>query len=489
VIDPRDPDFASTPVSPARPRFGYAPGDPAAGPLVTIATPFFRPGALFHETACSVLGQSLQRFEWLVVDDASDDAESLAALGEVRALDPRVRVVAHARNRGLAAARNTAFANARTDLVFLLDDDDLLEPTAVEKTLACLASHPGLAFANGFHVGFGAQCYVWERGFHHGEAFLYHNLAVSHALVRRSAFEAAGGFDESIVDGLEDWDFWLRCADHGLWGTTIPEPLSWYRRRPDHAARWRNLARPEAVAAFRARLRERHPRLYAGGFPRVEAAGSALDGRLLAQELAKSGRRALVALAPHVGDAELVARVEGLAREGLEVTVAVPRALDPSVRARLARSTPDVFVLPDFLPPGAFAPFVHHLVGSRGPDLVLGGEAELAGDAACGAGGSVPGDTLAARLRTRAELDEIESSRSWRTVAWIAARAWPRVVGRLLLGAGAAADPGQDPARRLARIQASPAYRWIQAVKRNPVYRLYARRRWGPGWELARGAS
>jgi hypothetical protein len=64
----------------------------------------------------------------------------------------------------------------------------------------------------------------------------------------------------------------------------------------------------------------------------------------------------------------------------------------------------------------------------------------------------------------------------------------PRAAGRLLLGARAA-EGGGDPARRLAEIQASPAYRWIQAIKRNPVYRLYARRRWGPDWQLARGAG
>jgi len=288
------------------------------------------------------------------------------------------------------------------------------------------------------------------------------------------------------VDGLEDWDFWLRCADVGLWGTTIPEPLSWYRRRPDHAARWRNLARPEALAAFRARLRERHPGLYAGGFPRVEAEGSALDGALLAQELAKTGRRALVALPPRVEDAELAERVERLVREGFEVTVAVPRTLDPSTRARLARSTPDVFVLPDFLAPGAHAAFLRHIAGSRGPDLVVGGEGELARDVA--REGALRGtrDSFAARLRTRAELDEIESSRSWRTVAWIAARSRPRAVGRLLLGSRSAPGGDDDPATRLARIQASPAYRWVQAAKRNPVYRLYARRRWGPDWKLAR---
>jgi len=494
VIDPRRPDFANTPVSPARPRFGYAPRDPGAPPQVTIATPFFRPGALFRETARSVLAQSFQRFEWLVVNDVSDDPESLAVLDEVRELDPRIRVVVHPSNRGLSAARNTAFAHARADLVFLLDDDDLLEPTALEKTLWCLASHPEYAFANGFHVGFGAEEYVWERGFHHGRAFLYHNLATSHALVRRSAFEVAGGFDESVVDGLEDWDFWLRCADRGLWGTTIPEPLTWYRRRRDHGARWRNLARPEAIEGFRWRLRARFPRLYAGGFPRVEPAHRseawARDGLRPSNRLAKTGRRALVLAPRGAQDAGLAESVERLVREGFEVSVAAAASLNPSTRAEIARHTPDVFALDDFLAPADHARFVRYLVESRRPDRVLGEEALARTSTADRFAPGATHDSLERRLRVHAELDEIESSRSWQTVAWIASLPRLRAAARILLAApNPDAKGSEDPAARLARIQASPAYRLIQAVKRNPAYRLYARRRWGRDWELARRST
>ncbi len=485
MIDPRCPDFANTPVAETRPRFGYAPRAAAAAPQVTIATPFLRPGALFRETARSVFAQSFQGFEWLVVNDGSDDSESLAVLEEIRRLDSRVRVVHHSRNQGLSAARNTAFANARADFVFLLDDDDLLEPTAVEKTLWCLASHPELAFANGFHVGFGAEEYVWERGFHHGSALLYHNLAASHALVRRSAFEAAGGFDESIVDGLEDWDFWLRCANRGLWGTTIPEPLTWYRRRPRHASHWRNLASLEAVAAFRAGLRARFPRLYAGGFPRLEPVARVrdCDDSLFSNELAKTQLRALV-LSPGGREDErgLVQQIQRLVRDGFEVSVAA-RQLDSSTRARLTGLTPDVFVPCDFLEPSERARFLRYLVESRRPDLVLGAEELHAG---ADVGPESARDPLPLRLRVRAELDEIESSRSWRAIEWLAGRRWLRPWLRLRVSP----TPGTEgPAHRLARIQASAAYRLIQAVKRNPVYRLYARRRWGPDWELARGAS
>ena len=59
-------------------------------------------------------------------------------------------------------------------------------------------------------------------------------------MIRRDAYLEAGGYDESIRRGHEDWDFWLNLAEAGLWGYTIPEHLTWYRtsnssRRSDTA--------------------------------------------------------------------------------------------------------------------------------------------------------------------------------------------------------------------------------------------------------------
>jgi len=54
-------------------------------------------------------------------------------------------------------------------------------------------------------------------------------------MVRRPVFLSVGGYDETIRGDLEDWDFWLKCANAGYWGATIPEYLDWYRRRADHA--------------------------------------------------------------------------------------------------------------------------------------------------------------------------------------------------------------------------------------------------------------
>ena len=110
MIDPLRPDYANTPASPMRPDFGYRPENPAVAPYVSIVTPFYNTGPVFYETARSVLRQSFQQWEWLIVNDGSTDAEALSILEEFRQVDPRIRVIDHEVNRGLSAARNTAIS-------------------------------------------------------------------------------------------------------------------------------------------------------------------------------------------------------------------------------------------------------------------------------------------------------------------------------------------------------------------------------------------
>ena len=57
------------------------------------------------------------------------------------------------------------------------------------------------------------------------------------ALVRRSAVEAVGGWDETMRDGLEDWDFWITLVERGYRGDIIPEILFRYRQRQDSMSR------------------------------------------------------------------------------------------------------------------------------------------------------------------------------------------------------------------------------------------------------------
>jgi hypothetical protein len=82
MIDPNRPDFEDKPSSSGRPYFAYTPAAERAHPYATIITPFYNTGSVFYETASSVFQQSLQQWEWLIINDGSSDPESRSILDE-----------------------------------------------------------------------------------------------------------------------------------------------------------------------------------------------------------------------------------------------------------------------------------------------------------------------------------------------------------------------------------------------------------------------
>lgn len=108
-------------------------------PRVTVVTPTWRRAEKTVRAVRSVLAQTLTDFEMLVVDDCSGDGtpEAVEALG-----DPRVRVLRQERNQGACEARNRGILEARAPFVALLDSDDELLPTSLERRLAAIEAAP-----------------------------------------------------------------------------------------------------------------------------------------------------------------------------------------------------------------------------------------------------------------------------------------------------------------------------------------------------------
>ncbi len=379
MIDPGQPDYTNHPASPQRPSYWYAPEDIAATPHVSIVTPFHNTGEVFRETTLSILGQSYQQWEWLIVNDASTDPAALKLLDSIRHLDPRIRVIDHNENMGLSAARNTGFHAAVGSYFVNVDSDDLLEPTAIEKWLWYLETHPRRAFVKGYSISFGGQQYLSARGFEEGEAFLQDNLVDFTAMFRREVIEKTGGFDVNLRTGLEDWDFWLRAANAGHWGGSVPEYLDWYRRRPSHSDRWSSW-NSAGIKRFRRLARQRYPRLWKkNGFPSMQDEASApfsvCDAPLpFHNRLMKRKPRALFIIPwMELGGADRVNIdwIAGLIAHGYEVSVCATLKAAQRWAARFTALTPDVFVLPHFLALADVPRFLVYLIRSRKIDTVF----------------------------------------------------------------------------------------------------------------------
>jgi glycosyltransferase involved in cell wall biosynthesis/GT2 family glycosyltransferase len=343
---------------------------------VTVVTPFYNQSEIFHETARSLLQQSLQQFEWIIVNDGTTEPRSLDVVARYREGDRRIRVIDHARNKGIGAARNSGFRLANTPYVVTLDSDDMLERTALEKWLWFLDAHPDFAFVNAYQVIFGGQQRLVPRGFQDGVANLTENFIPQTTMIRASVHRAIGGYVESpFFAGYEDWDFWMRAASMGHWGQTLSEYLIWYRKRLDADDPWDFLNRtPHIVHA----LRKKYPSLWRGGLPHIDRGGSTSDeppdGYPCANRLVKSTRRLLMVI-PYMtlGGSEKfnldVAR--GLRSRGWELTIATTDANDDPWLCDFACATPDIFRLHEFLRPSDFPRFLSYLIDSRRPDAVF----------------------------------------------------------------------------------------------------------------------
>jgi len=383
-----NPDFSNTPASARRPSFSYVPQEPGAAPIVSLITPFFNAGTVFRETAESVFRQSLQQLEWIIVNDCSDCPESCAILDEYASRDSRIRVLhSHVRS-GPAAARNRGVSEARAPYVAFIDADDLLEPTALEKWLWFLECHSQYGMVKGFQAGFGAEEYIWREGFHSGAAILERNLIQTACMIRREIYLGVGGMDESIRGGMEDWEFWLRCANAGHWGWTIPEVLDWYRRRASHHDKWENWDSSSRQSGFRDELRSRYPRLFEGGFPRPEDSyilpySEITEPPVFENRLSRKPEvERMLFVLPHLvlggadqSNLDVISELTGKHRFEVTVVTTLPSAHE--WRNRFEALTPDVFTLDTFLSLRDYPGFLAYLVRSRQIDSILISHSQL----------------------------------------------------------------------------------------------------------------
>jgi len=95
MIDLAKPNYEDTPAAASRPEFTSLPANPADEPVVTIITPYYNTGLVFHETARTVLRQTFQAWEWLIINDGSTDPEAFVALNSYLASVPLIRVIDH----------------------------------------------------------------------------------------------------------------------------------------------------------------------------------------------------------------------------------------------------------------------------------------------------------------------------------------------------------------------------------------------------------
>jgi len=186
-----------------------------------------------HVKECldSIAAQTQPGIELIVVDDCSTDDGLdvvLAWLAQNEARFAAYAVIAHTTNMGLPYARNTAFLQASTDRVFVMDADNALYPRAIERCMQAMTQSGAAAVYTQLEF-FGQRTGLGAADFWSAERLKLKNYIDAMALVSKAAWEKVGGYTQLNANGWEDYDFWCKFAEHELRCTYIPEILCRYR--------------------------------------------------------------------------------------------------------------------------------------------------------------------------------------------------------------------------------------------------------------------
>jgi glycosyltransferase involved in cell wall biosynthesis/2-polyprenyl-3-methyl-5-hydroxy-6-metoxy-1,4-benzoquinol methylase len=357
-------------------------------PLVSVVITSFNYGQFLVDAVESALAQTFKDLEVIVVEGGSSDAASRIIVAGLQR--PRTRVLMQGSGQWAGANRNFGISQARGRYICCLDADDTLAPTYIEKALFLLERH-------GYDV---VSCAVEKVGDDYGQinamerpdlnALLNDNQMLTCAVFRRSLWKQAGGYRDADrgVSGYvyEDWAFWVRLAALGARFRNLQhDPMLRYRVHSVSLSRSKDvlpisqqremvrqmnwdvlqpLADKLALSAKQASVRYGTP--------------SAPPASITLNRVKPSPHPPTLLLAMPfliLGGAErlLSAVVAHLVEMGWRVVITT--SIDPGTTLGDTTSwfeqyTNEIFQLPRFLSPDLWEDFVHHLVRSRGVDIV-----------------------------------------------------------------------------------------------------------------------
>jgi len=180
-------------------------------PLISIIVPCYNYARYLDECLQSVLDQTFQHWECIIINDGSpDDTEEVAIKWVDK--DSRFRYLKQ-QNKGVSAARNLGIANAKGEWILPLDSDNLIFPEYLK-----LAEE---RFQDNFKIitcgiqRFGLENDIWNLPEFNLEKLASVNMIENCSFFRKTDWEFIGGYDVGLIYGYEDWDFWISMLQNG----------------------------------------------------------------------------------------------------------------------------------------------------------------------------------------------------------------------------------------------------------------------------------
>ncbi len=187
-------------------------------PKISIILPTYNRANTIHESILSVLNQTYEDFELIIVDDGStDNTKEVIEIFE----DSRIQYIKHEENKGAASAMNTGIKKSKGSFISIQNSDDKWLPEKLENEINGFNSpNPklGVVYSGLCRIIGNRKIYIPSKSVKKKEGYLSDDLLNINfvnglSLIRKDCFEKVGYYDEELV-GLEDWEIYLRISKY-----------------------------------------------------------------------------------------------------------------------------------------------------------------------------------------------------------------------------------------------------------------------------------
>lgn len=224
--------------------------------MVSVIVPCYNQGQFLRECLDSVLCQTYNDWECIIVNDGSTDNSLLVAEDYCKA-DKRF-ICLNQQNMGVSVARNNGIRFSHGSFILPLDADDKIASSYIEKAINCFDTNPGLKLVYCQCEKFGRKSGLYKLPDYNYEDLLLGNMLFTSCFFRRSDFDRTDGYNPNMKYGLEDWDFWLSLLQVGDIVYRIDEVLFYYRSKSDS----RGHGSVAHMDELKIQIYHNHPELY-----------------------------------------------------------------------------------------------------------------------------------------------------------------------------------------------------------------------------------
>ena len=196
-------------------------------PKVSIIVPCYNQAQYLSEALQSVLDQTYENWECIIVNDGSPDNTKEVAQEWVKK-DSRF-IYLYKENGGLSSARNAGIANANGEFILPLDADDRIGKDYTLLAIQAFQDDESLKLVYCKAEKFGEESGSWDLPDFSLYELARQNMIFCSAFYRKKEWERVGGYDVNMIYGLEDWEFWISILKDGGEVKHIEEVGFYYR--------------------------------------------------------------------------------------------------------------------------------------------------------------------------------------------------------------------------------------------------------------------